>query len=91
MTAIPVRWRTKHKGLPPQPIKLRIPGWSGHGRDHGDVGIPQPWHSPPFVEGSTYGLELRYPLEAECRVSICDRGLDFQGDFDEELDPSSMP
>lgn len=63
MTAIPVRWRTKHKGLPPRPIKLRIPGWSGH--DHGDGG------------------------ESECRASIGDRGLDVQGDFDEELDPSS--
>lgn len=88
MTRIPVLWRTKHKGLPPRPIKLQIPGWSGHDQNHGDGAIPQPWHCPPFVEGSTYGLELVYPFDAECRVSIADGGLHIERDFTAEMHPS---
>ena len=68
MTAIDVRWRTNHKGIPPRPIKLEIPGWSGRDLRHDDGATPQPWHCPPFVDGSTYGLELVYPFDAECAV-----------------------
>jgi hypothetical protein len=28
----------------------------------------QPWHCLPFVKGATYGQELLYPHETECRV-----------------------
>lgn len=63
MTKIDVLWRTRHKGLPPRPIKLQIPGWAGHDLNHGDGATPQPWHCPPFVDGSTYGLELLYPFD----------------------------
>jgi hypothetical protein len=88
MSKIDVLWRTRHKGLPPRPIKLEIPGWSGHDLDHGDGAAPQPWHCPPFVEGSTYGLELVYPFDTECSVSVRDGEIHFDGDFAGELHPS---
>jgi hypothetical protein len=57
------------KALPPQPIKLKIPGWAGVNNYHGDNGPPQPWHCVPFVEGNTYGIEFLYPYEQEQRVT----------------------
>jgi hypothetical protein len=88
MTAIDLFWRTNHKGLPPRQIKLEIPGWSGHDTNHGDGATPQPWHCPPFVEGATYGLELLYPFDAECRVSIRNGALHFERDFSAEMHTS---
>ena len=88
MTRIDVRWRTKHKGLPPRAIKLQIPGWAGHDTDHGDGATPQPWHCPPFVEGSTYGLELVYPFVTECHVTLRNGAIHFDADFTAEMDPS---
>lgn len=88
MQKIDVRWRTNHKGLPPRPIKLQIPGWSGHDTNHGDGAVPQPWHCPPFVDGSTYGLELLYPFDAECSVSVQNGELRIEGDFGPEMGAS---
>lgn len=65
---IDVKWRTWGKGLPPKPIKLEIPGWAGDHKEHSNGCTPQPWHCVPFVEGSTYGLELIYPFDAETKV-----------------------
>lgn len=87
-TKIDVLWRGL-KNLPPRPIKLQIPGWSGHDLNHGDGAAPQPWHCPPFVDGSTYGLELVYPFDAECSVSIKNGELHIDsGDYAEEIHPS---
>jgi hypothetical protein len=84
MDTIEVRFRTWYKGLPPQPIKLKIPGWAGDSHDHSDGAKPQPWHCPPFVDGSTYGLELLYPFKSECKV-VNDGGVvKFEGDFSSE-------
>lgn len=83
METIEIRYRTWHKGLPPQPIKLKIPGWAGENRDHSNGARPQPWHCPPFVEGSTYGLELLYPFDTECRVTNVDGKATFEGDWGE--------
>lgn len=88
MNTIDVFWRTNFKGLPPGPIKLEIPGWSGHDLRHDDGATPQPWHCPPFVDGATYGLELRYPFDAECAVSLRDGALHFERDFSAEMHPS---
>ena len=68
----------------PSPIKLSIPGWSGLENSHSHGDSPQPWHCPPFVDASTYGLELKYPFQTECRVKNVNGKLVFEGDFSEE-------
>ena len=88
MNKIDVLWRGL-KEAPPRPVKLQIPGWSGDNLNHGDGATAQPWHCPPFVDGSTYGLELVYPFNAECSVSIRDNRLHIErGDFSAEMHPS---
>lgn len=86
METATVKYRTVAKGLPPRRIKLQIPGWSGdnhYGQTPGSK--PQPWHCMPFVEGSTYGLELVYPFDTECRVVRTANGKTvFEADFSEE-------
>jgi Flp pilus assembly protein TadD len=53
-----------------------------------DGSVPQPWHCNPFVEGSTYGVELIYPYETECQV-INDNGeVRIEWDFAREGDPA---
>jgi hypothetical protein len=84
MECITVKYRTWYRGIPPRPIKLQIPGWAGKDRNHGDGAEPQPWHCPPFVEGSTYGHELIYPYRSECRVKRINGQLIFEGDFSKE-------
>lgn len=84
MEEITVKYRTWYRGEPPRPIKLQIPGWSGKNKDHGNGAVPQPWHCPPFVEGSTYGHELIYSYKSECRVKRINGQLIFEGDFSKE-------
>lgn len=84
METLEIKYRTWHKGIPPKPIKLQIPGWAGESNSHSDGDKPQPWHCPPFLEGATYGLELCYPFESECRVSMVNDQVVFDGDFSEE-------
>ena len=79
-----VKYRTWHLGTPPAPIRLQIPGWAGNDRNHGNGAVPQPWHCPPFVEGSTYGHELMYPFKSECHVTRRHGQLAFEGDFSGE-------
>lgn len=84
MRDIVVKYRTWHTHLPPSPIRLQIPGWAGKDRRHGNGSEPQPWHCPPFVEGSTYGHELVYPYKSECVVKRVNGQLIFEGDFSDE-------
>lgn len=84
MTEIKVKYRTWYRGLPPRPIKLQIPGWAGQDRNHSSGAKPQPWHCPPFVEGSTYGFELIYNYKNECRVKRVGEEIIFEGDFSSE-------
>jgi len=84
MDKLEIKYRTWYKGVPPRPIKLQIPGWAGDPNDHSNGDKPQPWHCPPFVDGATYGLELCYPFETECRVNMVDGQVVFNGDFSEE-------
>ena len=79
-----IKYRTYYKIKPPAPIKLQIPGWSGEPNDHKDGDIPQPWHCVPFVEGSTYGLELCWGFDTEYHVRMEDGILKFIGDHEEE-------
>lgn len=85
MESLEVKWRTWHKGIPPRPIKLQIPGWAGDSYGHSDGDKPQPWHCVPFVDGSTYGLELIYPFNPECRIYRDEEEkLIFDGNFENE-------
>lgn len=84
MQDIEIKYKTWYKGVGPKPIKLEIPGWSGHNHNHSSGEKPQPWHCPPFVAGSTYGLELIYPFESECLVRTRDGKVEFEGDFTTE-------
>jgi Flp pilus assembly protein TadD len=69
-----IKYATYAKASPPQPIRLKIPGWAGAADKMEDGSMGQPWHCLPFVEASTYGLELVYQFETECKV-INDNGL----------------
>lgn len=84
MQDIIVKYRTWHTHLPPSQIRLQIPGWAGRDRRHGNGSEPQPWHCPPFVEGSTYGHELVYPYKSDCLVKRVGGQLVFEGDFSDE-------
>lgn len=81
MEKLEVKYRTWYKAIPPKRIKLEVPGWAGDSHGHSDGDKPQPWHCPPFVDGSTYGLELIYPFQAECRVTRRNGKVEFNGDF----------
>jgi hypothetical protein len=84
MNALTLKYRTWYKGIPPQPVKLKIPGWAGDpGYSSGMA--PQAWHCKPFVDAATYGLELLYPWDATCEVTTGDDGkVRFEGDFSKE-------
>lgn len=87
-----IEYRLWGKGIPPRPTKLQIPGWAGnhHGHDNGDT--PQPWHCTPFVEASTYGLELVYPFDTEAVVYLDkNNNVKFEGDFTDECIWSNPP
>lgn len=81
---IEIKYRTWHKGIPPQRIKLKIPGWAGDSWGHSNQCKPQPWHCVPFTDGSTYGLELIYPFDTECEVANVNGEITFSGDFSHE-------
>jgi hypothetical protein len=87
MEKLTLKFRTWHKGLPPQKIRAEIPGWAGDHKDHRDGCTPQPWHCIPFMEGSLYGLELIYPFDSECHVINKDGKIMFEGDFSNESTP----
>lgn len=84
MEKIPIKYRTWYQGEPPRPIRLQIPGWAGEQNKHTDGDVPQAWHCTPFVEASTYGLELVYNFDTECHVKYVDGELKFIGDFSQE-------
>jgi tetratricopeptide (TPR) repeat protein len=67
--------------LPPRPIRLEIGGWSGADEKMVDGSNPQPWHCLPFVEGSTYGLELIYPHETPCDVVNANGAVRFDWNY----------
>ncbi len=91
MQKIEISYRSWFKGIPPQQIKLQIPGWAGTpGYSNGC--IPQPWHCKPFTDASTYGLELIYPFSSPCIVHTDhDDNVTFTGDFTTEEQQSGVP
>jgi hypothetical protein len=81
---ITVQYRSAYGAEPPRRIRLEIPGWAGSSSAHGDGAAAMPWHCQPFVEGSTYGLELVYPYRSECIVRKVDGKIVFEGGLTEE-------
>jgi hypothetical protein len=79
-----IKYRTWHKAVAPKPLKLQIPGWAGVFNQHSNGDESQPWHCLPFIEASTYGLELIYPFESDCCVYLKDNKVIFDGDFSKE-------
>jgi hypothetical protein len=67
-----VKYRVYGDRPPPQPIKVRVPGWAGENQPRADGSHEQPWHCLPFSESARYGLELIYPYAEELRVTTVD-------------------
>jgi len=63
-----VKYKSYAHALPAQPIRMTNVTWGGLPVKMKDGSDPQPWYCLPFVEGSTYGLELIYPHETPCQV-----------------------
>ena len=84
MDQIRIKYSATDKAQPPQPIRMPTDGWGGLPQKTVDGSEPQPWHCLPFVEGSTYGLELIYPYETECRVIHENGTIRFDWDFRRE-------
>lgn len=82
--SVSLTYRLLGPALPPRPIRVEKPGWGGKAIEPRDGARPQPWHCLPFVEGSTYGLELLYSLESECQVLWRNGTLVFDGAFEAE-------
>ena len=74
MDKLKVKYATYSKATPPQPIRIKTPGWAGTPDKMEDGSAGQPWHCLPFVEASTYGLELIYPFDTECQI-VNDSGM----------------
>ncbi len=84
MEPLLVRYHTYAKADPPQPIRVKVGDWGGTPQKMQDGAAGQPWHCLPFVEASTYGLELVYQYDTECQV-INDNGVvRFEWDFRQE-------
>lgn len=79
-----IKYRIWNKGIPPKPIKLQISGWAGDFSKQTDGAKPQPYFCIPWLEGSTYGLELIYPFDAETRVKNVDGQIIFDANFTKE-------
>src|SRR5262245_50611954 len=85
MESIPIKYCTYAKVLPPERIRMSNVTWGGSPEKMENGSEPQPWHCLPFVEGSTYGLELTYPYEAECHVVAAGGTIRFDWDYAKEL------
>ena len=84
MDKLQVKYSTYSKATPPQPIRIKAPGWAGAADKMEDGSPGQPWHCLPFVEGAAYGLELVYPYENECHVVNDGGKVRFEWDFANE-------
>jgi tetratricopeptide (TPR) repeat protein len=84
MNKLQIKYRTAGKALPPQPIRLDIPGWAGSAEQKKENGSePQPWHCAPFSEAAICGLELLYQYDTECHI-INDGELRIDWDYAKE-------
>jgi hypothetical protein len=79
-----VLYRTYGGSIGPRKIKIEIPGFAGESNDHGNGSKAQPFHCLPFVDGSTYGLELIYHFETTTIVKNIKGKIVFEGDWSKE-------
>jgi tetratricopeptide (TPR) repeat protein len=84
MEKLTVKYSLHANAHAPQPIRIKTPGWGGTSEKMQDGSDGQPWHCLPFVEASTYGLELIYQFETECHVVHDNGTLRFEWDFARE-------
>ncbi len=82
METIAIKYASYANAIPPQPIKMGP--WGGEPQKMKDGSDPQPWHCLPFVEGSTYGLELIYQHQTECHVVGANGTIHFEFDWTKE-------
>ncbi len=81
MENVNIKYMAYARALPPRPIRMAIGDWGGPAEKMADGSNPQPWHCLPFIEGSTYGLELLYPYETTCQVVGADGTIRFDWDY----------
>jgi tetratricopeptide (TPR) repeat protein len=80
-----IKYSTASRAHPPRRIKLQVPGWGGDvTQKMVDGAVVQPWHCQPFVDGSTYGLELVYQHEQECHIVNDGPAVRIEWDFYKE-------
>ena len=84
MDKFKIKFAASSKALPPQPIRIKTPGWGGSAEKMETGSQPQPWHCLPFVEAATYGLELLYQYDNECHVVNEGGKVRFEWDFASE-------
>lgn len=84
MENLKFNYKSYAKALPPRPIRITMGSWAGLPVKMEDGSEGQPWHCLPFVEGSTYGLELIYPYETECHVVNDNGAVRFDWDYTKE-------
>ena len=84
MEKVRVQYSSSSKALPPQPIRIKTPGWGGSAEKMETGAQPQPWHCLPFVEASTYGLELLYQYDNPCEVINEGGHVRFEWDYASE-------
>ncbi len=72
--------QSQHKKLTRLPIRMTNVTWAGAATQKMEDGSePQPWHCLPFIEGSTYGMELFYPFDADVTISHAGSAIHFEG------------
>ncbi|UAJ12641.1 hypothetical protein [Polymorphobacter megasporae] len=76
-----VKFRSHGNRLPPQAIRITVPGWAGGKDPRVDGSHEQPWHCIPFSESARYGLELVYPFDDDLTVSSIDGHVRLDADW----------
>ena len=81
---IQINYRTYGKCIPPRRCAIHIPGWAGDATDHTNGSVAKPLHCIPFVEGSTYGVELLYSFDTTTYVTKKNGKILFEGEWEKE-------
>lgn len=85
-----LKYRLHGDRLPPQPIKLSVPGWAGAPQPRADGNHEQPWHCVPFSESARYGVEVLYPFDDELRVTTWRGRVRLDAEWGEPPDDGMM-
>jgi len=79
-----VLYRNYGSSIGPRKIKIEIPGFAGESNDHTNGSKAQPFHCLPFVDASTYALELIYHFDTTTIVKNVGGKIIFDGDWSKE-------